>query len=343
MLLISCLLTAALNATDADSRQLQRYREVRPSMGSTFEITLYAPDDQTAREGFEAAFGRIEQVNAIFSDYDSDSECSRLSRAAPLDEPVTVSPEMWTVLSWSRSLAARSEGAFDVTVGPLTKLWRRARRQHRLPDQDRLEQALAAVGYQHIRLEHETRRVALTAAGMRLDFGGVAKGFAGDEALRALHGHGISRALINGGGDVTLGQPPPGADGWRIGVAPLDPSQPSQRILELSDCAVATSGDAWQYVEIDGVRYSHIVDPHTGLGLTRRSGVTVIARDGLTADSLASAVSVLGPQRGIDLVDQICCAACLVVQVEAGQPRTYASNGFAALKAAAEPTTEDLR
>jgi thiamine biosynthesis lipoprotein len=338
MATIACFLTVALLAESSACEGLSRYEETRPAMGSAFVITLYAPNDESAREAFEAAFARIDQVNTTFSDYDSESEASRISRAAPMQQPVAVSPEMWKVLNWSQSLSQRTGGAFDVTVGPLTKLWRRARRQHRLPSEDRLRQALSSVGYQNIRLHSETRSIQATAADMRLDFGGVAKGFAADEALRALRERQIPRALVNGGGDVTVGAPPPGQSGWRIGVAPLEPESPPSRVLELANCAIATSGDAWQYVEIDDTRYSHIVDPHTGLGLTRRTSVTVVARDGMTADALASAVSVLGPQRGRKLVDDTPGAACLVVQVEDGDKVCeYPSERFATLNTADLP------
>ncbi len=337
MSMITCILTVALLAEGSATKEPSRFEATRPSMGSTFEITLYAPDEAAAREAFEAAFARIEQINAIFSDYDSDSEASRLSRSAPMQSPAAVSPEMWKVLTWSQSLSERTEGAFDVTVGPLTRLWRRARRQRRLPSEERLRQALSSVGYRDIQLDPEIKSVRLTASDMRLDFGGVAKGFAADEARRALKERGISRVLINGGGDVTVGCPPPGQVGWRVGVAPLEPNAPPSRVLELANCAIATSGDAWQYVEIDGTRYSHIVDPHTGLGLTRRTSVSVIARDGMTADALASAVSVLGPERGLPLVDDTCDAACLVVQMEDGQVREYPSQRFSAIRTVPVP------
>ena len=329
MQVFTWLFTAtALLAAVADVGRLERYQEVRPAMGSTFEITLYAPDDATARRGFDSAFDRIEQLNATFSDYQSDSEASRLSRSAPMESPVAVSPDMWKVLQWSQKLSEQSDGAFDVTVGPITKLWRRARRQNRMPSQERLLSALQSVGRTKVHLDEGAETARLTAADMRLDFGGVAKGYAADEALRSLQAVGITRALINGGGDMVLGAPPPDRSGWRVGVAPLEADEPPSQVLELADCAVATSGDAWQFVEIDGIRYSHIVDPRTGLGVTQHSSVTVIARDGMTADGLASAVSVLGPAKGVQLVDRTCGAACLVVWAENGKTATQHSRRF---------------
>jgi thiamine biosynthesis lipoprotein len=170
---------------------------------------------------------------------------------------------------------------------------------------------------------------------MRLDFGGVAKGRAADAALQTLRDRGLTRALVNAGGDLAVGDAPPGEAGWRIGVAPLQPNEPPRLVLQLTNCGVATSGDAWQYVEIGQQRYSHIVDPRTGIGLTRRSSVTVIARTGQAADGLASAVSVLGPERGVRLIERQEGAACRVVAVEQDQVRTFDSEGWTALPRAA--------
>ncbi len=161
-----------------------------------------------------------------------------------------------------------------------------------------ISEALAGVGYQHLQLDAAGRTAKLSAAGTRLDFGGVAVGFAVDEALAVLKQHGLTRVLVNGSGDMAVGDPPPGEAGWRIGVAPLEADQPPSRLLRLAHCGVSTSGDVWQHVEIGGRRYSHIVDPRTGIGLTTRSTVTVIARDGMAADALATAVSVMGAEKG---------------------------------------------
>ncbi len=321
------LTTAALGAAAADAH-LERFRESRPGMGSTFEIIVYAPDEQTAKRGLDAAFARIEQLNQIFSDYDSESEACRLSHAAPMPEAISVSAEMSAVLDYSVQLSRQTDGAFDVTVGPVSRLWRRARRQKQLPAPDRLKEALAGVGYQHLHLDAAGRKAKLAAAGMRLDFGAVAVGFAVDEALAVLKQHGLTRVLVNGSGDMALGDPPPGETGWRIGVAPLEPNQPPSRFLRLAHCGVSTSGDAWQYVEIAGRRYSHIVDPRTGVGLTTRSSVTVIAPNGMAADGLATAVSVLGAEKGLSFIERTCGAACLMVLVEGEKPQLHESSGW---------------
>ena len=195
-----------------------------------------------------------------------------------------------------------------------------------MPDPDSLARALALVGGDKVRLDPQAHTVQLLAAGMKLDLGGIAKGYAAGEAIAVLRRQGISRALVAGAGDIVVGDAPPDSDGWTIAIAPLKaPGGPSPRFLSLTNAAVSSSGDAEQYVELDGKRYSHIVDPRTGLGLVDRSNVTVVARDGATADGLDTAISVLGPERGIVLVEETVGAAALMVTATDQGQRTFES------------------
>jgi thiamine biosynthesis lipoprotein len=330
MLLLACL---PLSLAADEKPPLVRYEQVQPHMGTQFAIALYAADEETARKAFEAAFARIGELDDRMSDYDATSELSRLGQASPTAAPVKLSDDLWTVLAASQDLSRRTDGAFDVTVGPLTQLWRRARRQKEAPPQDRLRDALAAVGYQHLRLIDDERTAELLKAGMRLDLGAIAKGFAGDEALAAMEKCGVVRGLVNGGGGLSLGDPPPGEQGWKVGVAPLQAQAEPSRVLLLANCGIATSGDAWQFVEIDGVRYSHIVDPRTGLGLTTRSSVTVVANSGMLADGLATAASVLGPEKGLRLIEETPGAAALFVWLENDEVKTAQSTRFGEMPA----------
>jgi thiamine biosynthesis lipoprotein len=247
--------------------------------------------------------------------------------------PVPVSEDLFEVLQRSRDLSERTAGAFDVTINPVVKLWRRARRNGELPPRARLDEALERVGWEKMTLDPQARTVQLSKQGMRLDVGGIAKGHASDAALARLREFGITRALVAGAGDIVVGDPPPGAAGWTIGIAPLDPSRAPDRYLSLRNAAVSTSGDAERYVEIDGVRYSHIVDPRTGLGLTGRSSVTVVAPDGTTSDSLATAISVLGPDRGLSLAEEAEGVEVLIVSATENLqgPTIQVSSGFEAM------------
>ena len=317
-LLAACLLAGGMSSAAAAEPALVRFEFAGVEMAVPVKIVLYAADQPTANEAAEAAFARIRELNGILSDYDPESELRRLCRDSGEGNPVPVSDDLWLVLSRARELSERSGGAFDVTIGPVVRLWRRARRNHEMPSPERLEAACQLVGYRLFRLHPEHQAVELLKPGMRLDLGGIAKGYAVDEALAVLRKRGITRALVDAGGDIGLGDPPPDKPGWLIGVASLEADAPPSRYLWLSRLAIATSGDTWQYVEIHGRRYSHLIDPRTGLGLTDHSSVTVIAPDCITADGLASAVSVLGPDEGLKLIEETPGSAALVVRAPEG-------------------------
>jgi FAD:protein FMN transferase len=287
-------------------------------MGTRVKIVFYAANEETAKIASKAAFARIAELDGIMSDYRPTSELMQLCAKAG-GEPVRVSEDLFTVLEKSVAVSRNSDGAFDITVGPVVRLWRIARRTQQLPDKESLARALALVGYQNIKLDAKNRTVQLLKPGMQLDLGGIAKGFAADCALAVLKKHGIDRALVAAGGDIAVGAPPPDAEGWKIGIQPVEGGEP-RRYLMLKDAAVSTSGDFEQYVFIDGKRYSHIVDPRTGLGLVGRMSVTVVARHGLTSDPTTKTVCVLGPERGLKLIDeQEGVAAMMVRQTDKGE------------------------
>ena len=260
-------------------------------MGTLVEIQLYAPDEQQAKAAFAAAFARIAQLDNILSDYKPESEINRISVSA-VGHPVKVSDDLFRVLEYAQQLATASGGAFDVTVGPVVRLWREARRQRQLPDFDLLDAALSHCGYRKLHVDAAARTVKLDEDGMQLDVGGIAKGFAADEALATLKRQGILSALVAASGDLAFSAPPPGRRGWKIALAAADAP------MEVSHAAASTSGDEQQYLEANGKRYSHIVDPTTGIALTNEITVSVVAPKGVLADGLATAISVLGEQRG---------------------------------------------
>ena len=296
---------------------LARHEFASKHMGTTFRVVLYAADEGTAKKAADAAFARVAELDGIMSDYKKDSELMKLCRAfaTEVGEPVPVSEELFFVLSQAEELSKASDGAFDVTVGPVVQLWRLARRTQQLPDAKELAAALAKVGYKKVQLDPKKRTVKLLTPGMQLDLGGIAKGYAADEALKLLkEKFGITRALVAAAGDITGGDPPPDKDAWTVDIAPIAKGQ-KPRSLKLANQAVSTSGDLEQFVEINGVRYSHIVDPKTGLGVTGRRSVTVIARRGITADSMTKAVMLLPPEKGLALVEATDGAATYIVIV----------------------------
>jgi thiamine biosynthesis lipoprotein len=310
-------------------RNLMRFEFVETQMGMPFRIVLYAPHRRIAEAAAQAAFARLEALNQIFSDYETESELNKLCYQAGEEEPIPLSPDLWRVLEAAQALARQTDGAFDVTIGPYTGLWRKARRENRLPDPARLENARARVGYEKLVLDPARHSARLLVRNMRLDLGGIAKGYALDAALQVLKEHGVAQALVSGGGDIVVGHPPPGRPGWRIELAALDVTNPPPaRVVRLSCAAMATSGDLYQRLEIDGRRYSHIVDPRTGLGLTDHSLVNVIAPDGMTADGLATALSVVGPDKGLSLIESSPGTAAYMVRRPQGTIELYESSRF---------------
>lgn len=320
---VSWILAAALflmqaHAAARRDAALKRFEYSEPHMGTMFRIVLYAPDASAAGRASTVAFARVAELDNIMSDYKPTSELMQLSARAG-SPPVKVSADLYRVLEAGERLAERSDGAFDATVGPEVRLWRRTRRRHELPDPVRFERARELVGYKLLKLDPRQRTAQLLKPGMLLDLGGIAKGYAADEALAVLKRFGISSALVAAAGDIAVGDPPPGKPGWRIEVAPLNPESRngaagSRRYVVLHNAGVSTSGDEEQHVEIGGVRYSHIVDPKTGRALTGHQSVTVVARDDFAADGLATAVSVLGPERGLKLIEGTHGAGVLFVK-----------------------------
>jgi thiamine biosynthesis lipoprotein len=203
-------------------------------------------------------------------------------------------------LKESQRLAQATDGAFDITVGPLVQLWRTARNTKQLPSPQDIETAKSLVGYQKIQLNEADQTVKLPTPGMKLDLGGIAKGYAGDHAIQVLKDHGIASALYEAGGDIVVSNPPPDMQGWRVALQHSGDKMPSE--LTIANCAVSTSGDTEQFVEISGKRYSHVVDPKTGVGLTNRSMATVQAPQGIHTDALSTALTIIGEGRAKDLL-----------------------------------------
>lgn len=267
---ISSLLLLALCA--AAQERIEAFRTI---MGTQFRVTVHASGVTAAQRAVQRAFLRGEELDLALSDYKTDSELNRLCRAGRM----RVSEDLFAVLKYSREVSRQSRGLFDVTLGPYTVLWR----ARTMPSAAALAEARARTGWKKVRLNAGTREVTLARRDMQLDLGGIAKGYAADAMLRVLRDAGFPQALVAASGDLAIGDAPPGRAGWKVDVL--------GEVREMARCGVSTSGDETQFVEIGGVRYSHIVDPRTGLGMRSRTLVTVIARTAMESDAWATAIA----------------------------------------------------
>lgn len=318
-------------ACSQSSRSSQRFEYEEPHMGTVFRFQIYASDQATADRAAAAGFARVKQLNSILSDYQNDSELMKVCQKSG-QGPVSISPELYEVLRESLVWSKRSEGAFDVSIGPLVQLWRRARRTRELPKPEAIDRARALVDYRAIQLDHANRLLTLAKPNMRLDLGGIAKGFVADEVQKVLKQHGIESACVAAGGDVCVSKRPPGSEGWVIALAPLQKTDAVNTKIILENQAVSTAGDLEQFVEIGGVRYSHIVDPKTGMGLVGRMSCTVVASRGTDSDGADTAICLMGHEKGIAMIDQLTGMHCLFLTMQDGQVKQYSSKGWNSLR-----------
>ncbi len=337
---VAVVLVHCTNPAAAGAAEPPRFEFEAKRMGTTFRLVVYA-DGATATKAAAAGFERVAALEAVMSDYRADSEvmlACKANDAAP-GRPIRLSDDLLAVLTRSAEMSRVSGGAFDVTVGPLSKLWRISRKTQELPDAKELAAALALVGPDKLALDPVAKTMTLAKPGVRLDFGGVGKGFAADEVLKLLkRDFGISSALVAAAGDITCGDAPPGQPGWAVDIAPLRKGGP-KRTLTLANASVSTSGDLEQVALIAGVRYSHVLNPKTGLGLTGRRSVTVIARDGTTADGATKGASVLPTERALEFVAKLPGAEVLIVtQLDDAKPEQATNSpGFARFLAQRSP------
>lgn len=293
---------------------------LRPVMGTFVRVVVVAKDQETTRDAADSALAEIEEVDRLMSDYKDDSEISRINRDA-FKQPVKVSEPTFEVLQKSVEAGRLSGGAFDITVGPLVDLWRRAGEANSTPTDAQLAAARAKVGYEKLILDANEMTVRFAVDGMRLDLGGIAKGYAIDKAVKALQAAGAAGAMVDIGGDIRcFGTPAGGKKQWLIGLQEPDQAPfglaPAKILakLRIRDRAVATSGDYQQFVLIDDERHSHILSRTTGKSATGLSSVTVIAPNATDADVLATAVTVLGPERGLDLIETLPDTEALLIR-----------------------------
>lgn len=303
-ILLGILLFVQCMIQSKNENQLQRFTFSAPKMGTTFQLIFYTHSDIHAEKVSQLVWKRIDELEMIFSDYQPDSEASSISNTAGTGQKIKVSDEMWEVLLIADSISKKSNGAFDVTIGALTKLWRKAIRQQEFPNQNDIQKYKATVGFESIDYFPNQQSIRLNKKGTRLDFGGIAKGYALDEAMIILRNHGIKSALIDGGGDIVCSEKPPirKSKGWEILIE-------GEFMFYAASQAVFASGLQYQFLEVEHRKYAHIIHPKTGIGIENTNLVLVILsedynkikdkpifnpRKGTYSDALASACIVTG-------------------------------------------------
>jgi thiamine biosynthesis lipoprotein len=309
---VALILLADLMYRDPSTQGLVEVNSgFRVVMGTFSRVVVIAKSQRAAQRCIEAAFDVQNRIESLMSDYRDDSELSKVNRLAA-QGPVAVSEMTFEILQKAVQFSTLSEGAFDVTVGPLVDLWHKAGETDVPPTEEALAEARRKVGFDNLILDEQNRTVRFAVAGMRVDLGGIGKGYAADKAAEAMKEHGALGGMVAIAGDIRcFGRPPRGQERWRIGVqdpnvAPddLGPSQPLL-VLALTSEGVSTSGDYRRFVRIQGHKQSHIMDPGTGRGANRLVSDTIIAPDATTSDALSTAVNVLGLEKGLALVERI--------------------------------------
>ena len=283
----------------------------RRVMGTFARIVVVAQSSAKAKRCIDIGFEQLSTIENLMSCHKDDSQISQVNRDA-YKNPVEVTEPLFEVLQKSIEFSRLSDGAFDITVGPLVDLYNAAGEKGFVPTEGQIALAKSKVGFEKLVLDEHNKTVKFTIDGMRLDLGGIAKGYAIDKTIEAIQAKGALGAMVDVGGDIRcFGAPPEGREKWLIALQ--DPSHPqtslgiSQTLLTMAfnDVAIATSGDYQRFVLIGGEKYSHIIDRNTATGAKGLSSVTIICPQAITADALATAVNVMGPEQGLKLIESL--------------------------------------
>jgi thiamine biosynthesis lipoprotein len=308
LFLVPIFFLSALQLNIAHSSNLYKYQQIL--MGTVVEITLVGETEEELSKAALQAFQEIKRIEWLMSQWIESSDISQINRSAGKGW-VKVSPETTEVIKAAQKISELSEGGFDVTVGPLVELWRRAREKGIPPSNEEVKRTLKLVNFKDLLVDSE-KGVYLRKEGMSVDLGGIAKGYAVDKAFERLRNLGYKNLIVNAGGDLRAAgskfdQP------WTIGIQHPRESQKIMAKVSISDEAIATSGDYEKFFTHQGNRYHHILNPKDGFPTVGCQSVTVIGKDGMTTDGFATAVFVLGPERGYALCEKLEGVECLIV------------------------------
>ena len=273
-----------------------------PCMGTIFKVSVHSEKFRNKVDDIvQGSFKIADEMDDRFSDYSAESEVSKFNKQESYI-PFKISSELLELLTISQSLYHKTSASFEPAAGALTQLWRLSRKTKRLPDQKTLSLAIKASSFASLIIDRKNKTLTKKNHLTRLDFGGIAKGYTADKMLNYLQEHDLKSCSISAGGDVIVGNPPPGRLYWIIRINPFGDSNSETMRVKLSNAAVSTSGNVEQFIQIGGKKYSHIVNPKNGLGLTTNHAAVVISNKGSMSDALATSISILG-KSGLKILD----------------------------------------
>ncbi|MFD0940214.1 FAD:protein FMN transferase [Pedobacter boryungensis] len=282
-------------------------------MGNRFEFTVVVQDQAFGEHAIDQAITEIQRIEQLLSTFREDSQANQINKYAGIT-PVKVDMEVLELIERSKRISSITDGAFDISYGSIDKsLWNFDVNMNSLPDAALALKSVALINFNYVIIDRENQTVMLKNRGMRIGFGGIGKGYAADKAKQLLQNLGIESGIVNAAGDlVTWGQQPNGSP-WTIGIADPDQTTRPFSSLNISNMAIATSGNYEKFIMIDGVRYSHTIDPKTGLPVTGIKSVSIICPSAELADALATPVMVMGVKVGLNLINQLKNVACIIV------------------------------
>jgi FAD:protein FMN transferase len=309
------------------SAQLKRFQFSENKMGSPFNLIFYHTDSVEALSLAKSCFLIVDSLNNLFSDYSSESEVGKLALQTNQTD-IKVSDELFEMIVRSKDAWKRSGKTFDITIGALTQLWRKAKKENRIPSEAEIKAAKDLTGFKNLIINERSKSISFKKQGMRLDFGGIVPGYTAQKVIDFLKSKNINSALADASGDIVMSDAPPDKNGWTIGInLPENENEIWDKKLELQNFAVSTSGDVYRYIIHNGIKYSHIIDPRTGYGVTSQRNVTIITKYGADADWLATACSILPIKKALSLVKRE-HAALFIATLNGEKIVTYKSKSF---------------
>lgn len=302
-----------MQTTDTVSIARDVYRKVLKLMGNRFEISVVARDRIRANDCIEEAVDEIRKIERLLTTFSDDSQANLINRNAGL-APVQVDRTVFELIRRSKKISGITQGAFDITYGSIDKsLWNFDKNMTKLPDPEIAKQLIRLINYKNIILDETKGTVFLKEKGMRIGFGGIGKGYAAECAKAFLQKKGINSGVVNAAGDLTAWGYQPNGEPWTIGIADPNASSEIFSHMNITNTSVATSGNYEKFVVIDGKKYSHTIDPRTGLPVTGIKSVTIICSNAEIADAMATPVMIMGIKAGIDMVNQVKGLGCIII------------------------------